>query len=80
MKEDLRTATFLVREGDDRFRFAHTSLQEYFLAGYLRRALVEENPEAWDLPNVSPETLDFLGQWLEEGRGEEKPLRTLGLR
>ncbi len=78
LKEDLRTATFLVREGEDRFRFAHKSLQEYFLAGYLRRALVEGNLEAWDLPNVSPETLDFLGQWLEEERGAEKPMRTLG--
>jgi WD40 repeat protein len=73
LKEDLRTATFLVREGEDQFRFAHTSLQEYFLAGYLRRALVEGRPEAWDLPRVSAETLDFLGQWLDE-----KALESLG--
>jgi WD40 repeat protein/uncharacterized protein YjbI with pentapeptide repeats len=66
LKEDLRTATFLVREGDDQFRFAHTSLQEFFLAGYLRRALLEGRPEDWDEPRVSGETLDFLGQWLEE--------------
>ncbi|MBZ5521961.1 MAG: TIR domain-containing protein [Acidobacteriia bacterium] len=66
LKEDLRTATFLVREGEDRFRFAHTSLQEFFLAGYLRRALVERRPEAWRLPRVSTETLEFLGQWLHE--------------
>jgi WD40 repeat protein len=81
LKEDLRTATFLVREGDDRFRFAHTSLQEFFLSGYLRRALVEGNPEAWDLPPASPETLDFLGQWLEDGRDQPSaaaPMRTLG--
>jgi WD40 repeat protein len=79
LKEDLRTATFLVREGDDQFRFAHTSLQEYFLAGYLRRALVEGRPEAWDLPRVSRESLDFLGQWLfEEGRLREGALATLG--
>jgi WD40 repeat protein len=78
LKEDLRTATFLVREGDDRFRFAHTSLQEFFLAGYLRRALVEGKPEAWDLPRVSRETLDFLGQWMEEGDGRVAALATLG--
>jgi hypothetical protein len=59
LKEDLRTATFLVREGEDQFRFAHTSLQEFFLAGYLRRALVEGRPEAWELPRLSRETLDF---------------------
>jgi WD40 repeat protein len=97
LKEDLRTATFLVREdrvGEDKgdqFRFAHTSLQEYFLACYLRRSL--ENPDLWGslsrlrsgllptsaaeggraldtspwaLRGVSPETLDFLGQSLQE--------------
>jgi len=37
LKEDLRTATFLAREGDDSFRFAHTSLQEFFLASHLHR-------------------------------------------
>jgi WD40 repeat protein/DNA polymerase III delta prime subunit len=77
LKEDLRTATFLVREGEDRFRFAHTSLQEYFLAGYLRRALVEGHPEAWTLPAVSPETLEFLGQWLHEDDRRDATLRTL---
>ncbi|HWA83391.1 MAG TPA: hypothetical protein VG820_08170 [Fimbriimonadaceae bacterium] len=52
----------------DRFRFAHASLLEYFLAGYLRRALVEGRPEAWQLPRASRETLDFLGQWLLDER------------
>ncbi len=79
LKEDLRTATFLVREGEDKFRFAHTSLQEFFLAGYLRRALVEGRPELWALPRVSPETLDFLGQWLAEDREHhDAALATLG--
>ncbi len=72
LKEDLRTATFLVRDGSDRFRFAHTSLQEYFLAGYLRRALVDGKPECWDLPRPSPETTEFLGQWLLEDAGENR--------
>jgi len=67
LKEDLRTATFLVREGTgDRFRFAHSSLQEYFLALYLRRALEGGDFAAWALRGVSPETLDFLGQSLLE--------------
>jgi WD40 repeat protein len=77
LKEDLRTATFLVRDGDDQFRFAHTSLQEYFLAGYLRRALVERKPEAWDLPRISPEAMDFLGQWLEDEGRRDAVLATL---
>ena len=67
LKEDLRTATFLVRDGDnDQFRFAHSSLQEYFLAFYLRRALEESELTNWALRGVSRETLDFLGQSLRE--------------
>ncbi|HMW31249.1 MAG TPA: hypothetical protein PKE44_16955, partial [Plasticicumulans sp.] len=66
LKEDLRTATFLVREGEDRFRFAHTSLQEYFLACHLQRALLDDQPDAWALPALNRETLDFLGQLLME--------------
>ncbi len=44
LKEDLRTATFVLRPTTEEkhFRFAHTSLQEYFLAAYLARALIEE--------------------------------------
>ncbi|KJE20416.1 WD domain, G-beta repeat-containing protein, partial [Frankia torreyi] len=71
-KEDLRTATFLVRRDDETFGFAHTSLREYFLARHLARALelpAEQARAGWQLPVPSPETLDFLGQWLA-GRGE----------
>ncbi|MGH3808626.1 MAG: NACHT domain-containing protein, partial [Pseudonocardiaceae bacterium] len=77
-KEDLRTATFLVRRDDDTFGFAHTSLREYFLARYLGRALElppERVRERWQLPVPSAETLDFLGQWLarrdEAGRARD---------
>jgi WD40 repeat protein len=64
LKEDLRTATFLVDIGEDRFRFAHTSLLEYFLAAFLLRALREGRPEAWDMPRPSDETFDFLCEML----------------
>jgi hypothetical protein len=66
-KEDLRTATFLVRRDDDTFAFAHTSLREYFLARYLQRALldgVQEAGQQWRMPVPSRETLAFLGQLL----------------
>lgn len=66
LKEDLRTATFLVRDGKDGFRFAHTSLQEFFLASHLYRALFEKRFEAWQISQPSPETLDFLGQLIAE--------------
>jgi hypothetical protein len=79
--EDLRTACFVLRE-DTRegrsqdvrsaFRFAHTSLQEFFLAKWLVRALDEDRSAGWDLPTVSLETFDFVGQLLEV---EPEPMR-----
>jgi len=69
LEEDLRTATFLVREdrGEESFfRFAHTSIFEYFLAEYLFQALKEKAPSRWEIKRPSPETLDFLGQILAE--------------
>lgn len=73
LHEDLRNASFLVREGEDRFRFAHSSIMEFFLARSLHRALcaagANEQPQqtsadrfqAWSIPRPSPETLSFLG-------------------
>ncbi|OQX01407.1 MAG: hypothetical protein BWK73_46200 [Thiothrix lacustris] len=63
LKEDLRTATFIVRPDDEHFRFAHTSLQEFFLASYLHRALQNGERSGWRLEVMpSLETLDFLAQ------------------
>ncbi len=70
LKQDFRTATLFLRpDGSaDSFRFAHTSLQEYFLASHLCRSLHTRDgqpAEAWNLPMPSLETLDFLGQMLQ---------------
>ncbi len=83
LKEDLRAATFVVRpesQGGNRFQFAHTSLQEFFLASALVESLDRENGEAWDIPPVSIETLEFVGQLLElaSEREKERMLNTLG--
>ncbi len=66
LQEDLRTATFLVRPDKESFRFAHTSLQEFFLASHLHRALLEKRPESWAIDLPSRETLHFLAQLIEE--------------
>ena len=74
LENDLRTATLLVREGVDTFRFAHSSIQEYCLAGYLLRSLADDQREAWQLSKLSPEVLDFFGQLLQlepEGKRNE---------
>jgi len=60
--EHLRAATFLGRWDGGSFRFAHTSLLEYFLACHLGDALEEGNPIAWAMPMPSRETLDFLAE------------------
>lgn len=76
LEEDLRTATFLARDDDDTtqrstFRFAHTSLLEFFLACHLRDAARNDHADAWALPLPSQETLDFFGQLLAEAPSSE---------
>ena len=81
LKGDLRTATFVLRpDGEAKHnRFAHTSLQEYFLACYLVRTLKDEATAsaAWDMPIVSVETLDFMGQLLALDPQVKKALTTM---
>ena len=74
LNEDLRTATFLARQDDERgstFGFAHTSLQEYFLARYLLDAIQRDDRSRWAMRTPSTETLDFLGQLLAEAQDPE---------
>ncbi|GHU33806.1 hypothetical protein AGMMS50256_26420 [Betaproteobacteria bacterium] len=88
LEEDLRTATFLVRDEQregkktvSRFRFAHTSLLEFFLAKYLLTAIKEAAPDRWQMQTPSRETLDFLGQMLaeeEEAAGLRRTLNEWG--
>lgn len=80
LHQDFRTATFFLRPATagESFRFAHTSLQEYFLACHLARALQSGRKSdaspgaAWDLPMPSLETLDFLGQLLQCAADRER--------
>jgi len=70
--QDFRTATFIARWDGDSFRFAHTSLQEYFLASHLVRALEQGHAGEWLLPQVNRETLDFAAELFVQ-RAEESP-------
>ena len=71
LEEDLRTASFVVREdseggeSSEGFRFAHSSLLEYFLAVYLAQAVQEDRFSDWAMPIPSRETLEFLAQRLD---------------
>ena len=83
LREHLRAATFLGRWDESSFRFAHTSLQEYFLALHLLETLENGPLEAWTLPLPSAETFDFLAElWAKrhaQGTAAAKRLET-GLR
>ena len=66
-KQDLRTATFLSRRGDD-FSFAHSSLLEFFLAKRLCDCLFEEEDQAleiWNITKPSVETFGFLAELID---------------
>ena len=74
LEEDLRTATFLGRHDNEKgsnFKFAHTSLMEFFLADYLITAAKENKSENWAINKPSKETLDFMGQMLAESQSAE---------
>lgn len=60
--EDLRTSAFVVRSDNKGFRFAHTSIQEYFLARYLFQTLRDGEAGAWEGIKPPPDCLDFLAE------------------
>ncbi len=60
LHEDLRTSSFVVRDDEDGFQFAHTSFHEYFLATHLFQTMGEGETSAWEGLAPSRECLDFL--------------------
>jgi len=85
LEEDLRNSTFLVREDGTPgtgggFRFAHSSMQEFFLAQFLFEAVHGDRAGEWALPVPSVETLDFLGQLFAESNmasADDRPISIL---
>ncbi len=79
LEEDFRTATLVLRPDSSKqaFRFAHTSLQEFFLAMALLEELTEGNLEVLNMPMPSLETLDFLAQLIETSSKLSNALETL---
>jgi WD40 repeat protein len=76
LKKDLRTATFIIREEADSFSFAHTSLQEYFLAGFIVDALSARQFEPLELEMKMPskETIDFVADMLAADARKSGPV------
>jgi WD40 repeat protein/Cdc6-like AAA superfamily ATPase len=76
LKKDLRTATFIIREEEESFSFAHTSLQEYFLAGFIVDALSARHfgPRKLEMKMPSKETLDFVADMLAVDERKNDPV------
>ena len=76
LQEDLRTASFVVRSAsEDDFRFAHTSMQEYFLAKWFVGKMLDwedEHAELFGINNFSEEAWVFIGELLQSLGEEDK--------
>ncbi len=70
IQDDLRTATFIVRPGQDGFTFAHRSFMDFFLARHLVTLMDWENLPEYDERTLLPtralnfEALNFLRELL----------------
>ena len=68
LTQDFRTATFLMRRGDN-LTFIHSSFLEYFLAVRLRDSLFDQAEEdartTWDITRPSNETFTFFAELID---------------
>ncbi len=60
MYADVRTATFLSRDHEGNFSFAHRSFSEFFLARHLLVELIDGRSEVLGLPMIPREVADFF--------------------
>ncbi len=63
---EVRTASFLVRDGEGNYSFAHKSFQEFFIAGKLKKELAANNEKILDLKRLSIEIIFFLRHLVED--------------
>ncbi|WP_170115600.1 pentapeptide repeat-containing protein [Melittangium boletus] len=67
---DIEGGAFFVREGEERYRFAHKSFLEYFLARALVETLEAQPEQALDTRPFTREVAAFLGEVLQRRTGE----------
>ncbi|WP_181234476.1 eIF2A-related protein, partial [Enhygromyxa salina] len=61
---EIQGGSFLVREGDDRFRFAHKSFLEFFMAKGLLAGLERSPEQVLDTARLTPEVAAFVAELL----------------
>ncbi|HYO67455.1 MAG TPA: pentapeptide repeat-containing protein, partial [Archangium sp.] len=74
---EIQGGAFFVHEGEDRYRFAHKSFLEYFLARALVHTLPERPLDALRTRSLTPEVAAFVGEIL---RREGEPRSTEAVR
>jgi WD40 repeat protein/predicted amidohydrolase len=73
---EIQGGAFFVHEGEDRYRFAHKSFLEYFLARALVHTLPERPLEALRTRALTPEVAAFVGEILRR-EGEPRTSSTV---
>lgn len=68
---EIQNGTFLVCEGEDRFRFAHKSFLEFFMAKGLLTGLERSPEQVLDTTRLTPEVAAFVAELLRV-RGTDK--------
>lgn len=86
--QELRTASFLVRDQDGNYRFSHRSFQEFFFARFLLSCAARNSLQQWsegffrteiyrflrDLLPTQPEALQALLVWVGSGNNHSETL------
>src|SRR5262249_24121947 len=66
---EMQGGAFFVHEGEDRYRFAHKSFLEYFVARALVTTLPDRPAEALATKPITVEVAAFVGEILRRARG-----------
>ena len=71
---EMRTTTFLNRDTEGNYGFAHTSFQEFFLARSLVQGLENNKPSILDLPRLNGEIIAFTLDLLTKRQAAQQTL------
>ncbi len=74
---EVRTASFLVRDEEGNYGFAHKSYSEFFVARHMAKHLARSDLSCLDTARVTPEIVAFLYHMLEGLTVEERLEATL---
>jgi WD40 repeat protein len=74
---EVRTASFLVRDDEGNYGFAHKSFQEFFIARKIKKELEKKKYNVLDLRRLSMEIMFFLRHLIDEDEKIIQPMARL---